>query len=489
MPKRNLAWILVVAMIALLMWQLPQTIARRDAVSRAFGPLIDARTQIEKRSVYAITDDALVASAVEGGVEAMIAALGDPFARYMNREEYARFQRRTRGMVGGIGVEVAATESGLEIISVQGKSPAEHAGIEPGDIVTHIDNRPTRGLSLVEVVNGHLNGSPGSRLTLTIRKTGADNETRELSLVRVEIEQDPIRGWHRTRDGGWKFMFDPDLGIGYVRIARFAANTARRLDAVTNELGRDGLRGLILDLRDNPGGLRDSALDVADRFLTEGLIVSIRGRRSDTKQWFAEHNGTYRAFPLAVLINGSTASAAEIVAGALQDHRRALVVGERSYGKGSVQEVIPLAPDAGAIKITTAHYYLPSGHCVHRTAAAVKNGTWGVRPRKRVSLTAEQRRTLRAAWRDMVSVRPQAPTTQSTVAEVEPTLSPEAWRLEADRLRDADPQLDAAVQFLRRAIQPTARRPASGGNGISPVYTRQRSVPQVSGVDPHVPTT
>ena len=466
MPKRNLAWILVVVMIALLMWQLPQTIARRDSVSQAFGPLVDARAQIRRRYVHDVSDDQLISAAVGGGVQAMIDRLGDPYARYMNQAQYDRFQKRTEGIIGGIGVDVASTERGLEVLSVQRNSPAHHADIRPADLITEIDDRSTIGLPLTDAVNGYLNGPPGTHVALTVvtiepAASGSDGRTRRVELRRAEIELDPVRGWYRAPDGGWHFMLDEELGIACIRLARFSANSAGRIDEVTDRLLRENLRGLILDLRDNPGGLRDSALDIADRFLDEGLIVRIRGRGSDAKQWFARRNGTYPPIPLAILINQSTASAAEIVAGALKDHQRAVLFGERSYGKGSVQEVIPLAPGSGAIKITTAYYFLPSGQCVQRTRETVESGTWGVAPHHPVSLTPQQRQACLAAWRELGRADPGRNTTQPTTAAARSTLDREKRRRAAETLLDADIQLEKALDHLRQTLTPTAQRPES----------------------------
>ena len=187
-------------------------------------------------------------------------------------------------------------------------------------------------------------------------------------------------------------MLDPELGIAYIRLIKFSPDVDERLDEEINRLRRQDLRGLVLDLRNNPGGLLDSAREVADKFL-EGAVLIVRtaGRRSDEKQWFAMREGTYPHFPITVLINGSTASAAEIVAGALGDHQRAVVIGERSYGKGSVQEVVELENHGGAIKLTTAYYYLPNGRCIQRTMKSIQDGTWGVMPNLLVNLTAAQR--------------------------------------------------------------------------------------------------
>ncbi len=344
MPKRNLAWILIIVMIALLMWQLPQIIAVRDSVYKAFGPLVEARSQIHKRFANEVNDDELANAAVDAGIRAMIDELDDPHALYMNQQQFLRFQDRTEGLFGGIGVEVWVVENGLEVLSRVPNSPAAIEKILPGDIITHIDGQSTLGLSLVEAVNSHLNGPPGTDVTLTVFTPGDAGPTtsREVTLKRTKIDLGVVRGWARSPDGGWHYMLDAESRIGYVRLTKFTSHVDTEMNQVILRLLGKNMQGLILDLRDNTGGLFDKAIAVADRFLDQGLIVSKSGRKTDEMQWFANHAGTYPDFAMVILVNRSTASAAEIVAGALRDHDRASVVGEQSYGKGSVQEVVPL---------------------------------------------------------------------------------------------------------------------------------------------------
>lgn len=402
MPKRNLAWILVVAMIALLMWQLPQTIAGRDSVYRAFGPLVDVRTQIHRRYVVDIDDHKLVDAAVRAGVDAMVQELDDPHAVYLSRDEYEQFKRRKSGVFGGIGVDVWKTDEGLEVLSREHGSPAVEAGILPGDIIMRIDGQRVADMPLVEAVGSLLNGEPGTEVKLRVKtpQAGGKSIKRDLTLVRAIVQLDPVRGWTRGPRAEWRFVFDSDRRIAYIRLVKFTPDVDRQLDRCVHDMLRHaGLKGIILDLRENTGGLLPSAIEVADRFLDSGMIVSTRGRTKDRKEWFATHDIGYPDLALVVLVNGSTASAAEIVAGALRDHGRAEVVGERTYGKGSVQEVVELDRDNGALKLTTAYYYLPNGECIHRTPQAAKNGSWGVAPTAPVSLTPSQRQSWLQVWR------------------------------------------------------------------------------------------
>lgn len=486
MPKRNLAWILIVAAIALLMWQLPQFIAGRDSIIHAFGPLVDACSQIQRRYAEPVDDQRLVNVAVDSAINAMIRNLGDPHAAYFNDQDYHRFQRRTDGLYGGIGVEVWPVELGLEVLSREPDSPAVRAEICPGDIITHVDDRKMIGIPLVEAVNSFLNGPVDSPVRITVIRPNAAStsaEPRQLVLYRTAIKLNPVQGWARSGPSGWHFMLDPKLRIGYVRLVKFTTDVDERLDEEFNRLQSAGVSALIVDLRENTGGLLESAKEVADRFLESGLIVRTSGRKADTKQWFASREGTYPRIPVVVLVNGTTASAAEIVAGALRDHERAVVVGERTYGKGSVQEVVPLTGNHGAIKLTTAYYYLYKGECIHRTPEADRAGSWGVLPNVVVAMSPDERRIWAEAWREIsrepspliektlsgdtglaADIAPQASTTATANPE---TTSPEdaqdvsAESIEADRLAreserliERDPQLRKAIEILQKKLEP-----------------------------------
>lgn len=474
MPKRNLAWILVIGMIALLMWQLPHTIAGRDSVLKAFGPLVDVRVQINRNFVTEVNDDLMVHRAVDAGIRAMVSTLNDPFSGYMSRDDYERFEKRRDGFYGGIGIDVWTTEDGLEVLGREPHSPAVQVGILPGDVITHIDGVSVKDMPLDEVVANQLNGPSDTPIRLRLY-TPTTNELitpRELTVYRAIIKLESVRGWSRDHEGNWRFILDPVQRIGYVRLTKFTTDVDERLDAIINRLLRENLRGLVLDLRENTGGLLKSALEVTDRFLESGLMVRTSGRRADEKQWFALREGTYPHFAMVVLINGSTASAAEIVAGSLRDHKRAVLVGERSFGKGSVQEVVELSDGNGAIKLTTAYYYLPGGQCIHRTPENMITGTWGVAPTIPVNLTESQRKRCLATWRNLAR---ESAAVDKEAAPVTTTAASDDMA-EHDAVREllsADIQLAKGLEYLEKRLDTTTTKPAED----TPVSTTQESTP------------
>ena len=244
MPKRNLAWILIVVAITLLVWQLPQLVAGRDSVLHAFGALVDARAQIHRRYVREPDDDRLSRAAVDAGIRAMVRELNDPYAVFLNRDEFAAFQARTDGRYGGIGVEVWTADHGLEVLSREKDSPADAAGLMPGDLITHIDGEPIASLPAIEAVNNRLNGAAGTQVTISVVRT---TETGEALLIpftmeRAEIEIDPVRGWSRRPDGGWRYLLDSRSGIGYIRLVKFTADVDERMSQEILRLEGRGLR-------------------------------------------------------------------------------------------------------------------------------------------------------------------------------------------------------------------------------------------------------
>jgi carboxyl-terminal processing protease len=308
---------------------------------KLFGDVFE-RTRAEY--VEEMTDQELIEAAIEG----MLTSL-DPHSGYLNPKKYRDMQVQTKGEFGGLGIEVTMEDGLVKVVSPIDDTPAYRAGIQAGDVITHINSEPVLGLSLAEAVE-RMRGPVDTSIALTLRRTGRE-EPIDVSMARAVITISPVR-WHSEVD------------IGYVRITAFNeqtdSNLRQAIEELEAELGPD-MKGVVVDLRNNPGGLLEQAVAVADAFLDQGEIVSTRGRRTDSVQRFNARRGDLvEGLPIVVLINGGSASASEIVAGALKDHGRAIVMGTRSFGKGSVQTIMPL-PGHGAIRLTTARYYPPAG--------------------------------------------------------------------------------------------------------------------------------
>ena len=317
-----------------------------DAID--LGLIQDAMKQVERNYVAPVTDNELAKDALKG----MLTRL-DPHSDYMDQEQYQQMTAVTRGQFGGIGVELTLEGKVPEVISPIDGTPAAEAGIEPGDRIVKIDAQPTTGMDVEEIVK-RLRGPAGSRVTLTIARN--DRTPFEVGLMRDVIRVVSVKSDLKSN------------GIGYARITTFTENTSTELAAAITRMkarAQSPLNGFILDLRNDPGGLLDAAIDVSGAFLDGGVVVATRGRNpADDHVYRAPVAGDLlRGTPIVVLINSASASAAEIVGGALQDHRRATVMGTRSFGKGSVQTIIPLE-GRGALRLTTALYYTPSGRSI-----------------------------------------------------------------------------------------------------------------------------
>ena len=288
---------------------------------------------------------------IEAAINGMLSSL-DPHSSYLSPKSYRDMQVQTRGEFGGLGIEVTMENGLVKVVSPIDDTPAFRAGLQTGDLVTHLDGEPILGLTLAQAVD-KMRGPVKSTIVLTINRPGQE-PAFDVTITRDVIRIQSVR--HRAEGN-----------IGYVRVTSFNEQTTsglkRAVGRLRDEIGSD-FKGLILDLRNNPGGLLDQAVSVSDAFLDQGEIVSTRGRRSEEAQRFnAKAGDLIDGNPLIVMINGGSASASEIVAGALQDHRRAIILGTKSFGKGSVQTIIPLQGH-GAIRLTTARYYTPSGRSI-----------------------------------------------------------------------------------------------------------------------------
>lgn len=317
----------------------------------------------------------------------------DDFSAYYWPHQKPEFERTTRGTLSGVGIQIQLIDRQLTVVSPLEDTPAHKAGIRPGDQITSIDGKSTVGIELDTAV-GKITGTEGTKVTLGIKSPG-EKEARNLTLTRQTIKIQSIKGWSHKEGGGWDYFVDPAMKIGYIRMTNFAANTADEMDAAVQQMqAQGGLNGLVIDLRFNPGGLLDAAVAISDRFLDSGTIVSTTQKMVTGSPWVARATPahTYNpAFPLILLINKGSASASEIVSGALQDHHRAILVGERSFGKGSVQKVFRIGGDKALMRLTTQYYRLPDGRIIHRRPGAK---TWGIEPDVNVKMTDQQVRDM-----------------------------------------------------------------------------------------------
>lgn len=318
----------------------------------------------------------------------------DKFSTMIWPHDVNDFEKQIMGRFCGIGIQIAKEQGEpLRVVTPLAGSPAFKAGIKTGDLVITVDGQSTDNMSLDKLV-GMIMGEPGTKVNLMVKRRG-QAEPFEMAITREEISIRTVKGWKYLPSGDYDYMIDPVEKIAYVRVSQFTDQTSNDLTAALVRFRQDGVRSLILDLRFNPGGLLRSAGTVSDEFLRGGRIVSTHGiQQPKATQINAQAGGSYLDGDLVVLVNEHSASAAEIVSGALKDWRRAIIVGERSYGKGSVQNVINIPRHRAYLKLTTAYYYLPSGRCLHR-----RNGDkiWGVDPDVRVLMTPRQMRN----WLDI----------------------------------------------------------------------------------------
>jgi len=332
-------------------------LAERDeppAAAAAPLPLDELRTftevfsRIKSDYVEPVSDKKLLDDAVQG----MLAGL-DPHSAYLDSDSFKDMRVETEGQFGGLGIEVTMENGFVKVVSPIEDTPAARAGVKPGDLVIRLDEKAVKGMTLNDAVR-MMRGKPGTDITLTIVREGVSKPLK-ITITRAVIKIKSVKSR----------LLDP--GFGYVRITQFQAATDKSLVEAVRKLEAENkgpLRGLVLDLRNNPGGVLNAAVGVSDAFLDKGLIVYTEGRVADSKMRLSATPGdVLNGAPMVVLINGGSASASEIVAGALQDHKRAVIMGTKSFGKGSVQTIIPMS-NGGALKLTTARYYTPNGRSI-----------------------------------------------------------------------------------------------------------------------------
>jgi carboxyl-terminal processing protease len=458
MPRQNLAWVLgVAAIIGLglaIAYAVPQK--ERDHNYELVRLVVDVLDEVDHKYVDKLNDERkrrLVEDMINGGLDRL-----DPHSSFIGAKEYEQFKKQSKGKFGGIGIQLGydrGTGTQLTVISPMVGTPAYDAGVMANDAILKIDGKSTEGMRLQEAVK-IIQGDPGQAITLTIRHEGA-KESQEVKLVRAEIEVHSVLGDLRKADNHkeWEWFIDKDNKIGYLRLTAFTETTTEDLRKALEQLKKDGVKGVVLDLRGNPGGLLKAAVDISNFFIAEGRIVSTKGRNHKDEDYTADKNKVILPpgeVAVAVLIDHNSASASEILAAALQDHERAKIIGERSYGKGSVQNIIPLENSTTAIKLTTASYWRPSNKNIHRSADSKDSDEWGVTPDKgfEIPLKDDDRYAylIYRRDRDVIQGKPGTP----------PPPKQPLDEKEKDKKPYEDPVLKKALEYLREEI----KKPGAG---------------------------
>lgn len=386
MSNRRYFALALIGATSLVTWQATQGAKPKDEMLELYGVFAEAVEQVEANYVTPVSRKALLESALQGMLQNL-----DPHSQYINTSEWKAFKRKIEGRFGGIGITVEMDPTGRpRVVAPMVGTPAYESGVLAGDLILEIDGESTEGITPDKAVDA-LSGRPGTSVKLAVLHEG-EEKPEPITIVRAIIDVPSVLGDTRKANDGWDFMIDKDKKIAYVRVSSFIQNTTEELKKALAELKSEGMKGLILDLRDNPGGLLSSAVEVSDLFVDDGTIVSTKGRNTPKKTFEAHKEGNANEFPIVVLINQGSASAAEIVSACLQDHKRAVVVGHRSFGKGSVQNIFDLDDGNSVLKLTVASYLRPSGKNIHRFKTSKKSDDWGVSPDSGmdVDLTTEE---------------------------------------------------------------------------------------------------
>lgn len=472
MPTRNLTLIVIASILSLVCYH-------RASRNRFAGTLTEAMNLVTTHYVDEVDDRVLFEGAINGMIDQL-----DPNSSYTSPKELPRFQESIDQEFPGIGirVEIDRETKRLMVESPVPNTPAFRAGLQAGDLIWSIDGADTEGLTL-EGATGKIRGPAGSAVKLQIRREDAE-KLLDFSIVREKIPIESVLGDVRLKDGSWVFRLQAYPRIGFIRILTFGERTVDDLRAALQSFGPDAaeIDGLILDLRGDPGGLLDAAVKTCDAFLDEGQIVSTRGRGGVELESHRATSGVEfpREKPVVVLIDSFSASASEIVAACLQDHERAQVVGQRSWGKGTVQKIHFLEGGQSALRLTFATYWRPSGQDIHKRSGAKETDAWGVKPNPglEVALSREQLRSLLELrrrrddkiWEEFAPESPPTtipkPATEPPVAPPDPAAipapaaEPEESAPNPDdppdvsklRYPQDDPQLQKAIEVLEQAV-------------------------------------
>lgn len=437
MPLRNLAILFVASLVSILCYHKART-------NRYASEIAQAIALTEENYIKEVSGRQLFENAMDGMLKDL-----DPYSGYIRPEPMERFDELMNQEKIGIGVMIdpEAAENRLVILTPLPGSPAEKAGVLPGDEIVAVGGQTLAKLGGVEKAIEQLRGPAGSLVKISVRREGAADPI-ELSMERYEFVLDSVIGDLRKPGGGWSFRLQGHPDVGYLRIDSFGEKTGDELNAALATYEKEPVDALIIDLRDNPGGMLDAAVAACDAFIAGGTIVSTRGRDNEIRRIYSAQPVVRFPVdvPIVILVNGNSASAAEIFAACLQDHGRATVVGERTYGKGTVQTVIRMEGGKSALKLTTASYWRPSEHNIHRFPEDGPEKEWGVMPDEGmvVPLTDEQR-IARYRWRRRRDVAELVHAPQASSAE-----GPAAGD---DSIEANDPQLAKALDVAEKKIR------------------------------------
>jgi carboxyl-terminal processing protease len=422
MKRERLAWIVSLCLMSVLAFKLPGSMAERDDDYSFVRTLVDIHRQVSANYVEPVDEEALRQKAIEG----MLSDL-DPFSVYIPPVERESFDNLLDNSFRGVGIEFDMQDGRATVVTPIEGSPAFNAGVQAGDVILKVDGKSVEGLQTGDM-SKRIKGPLGSKVTLTVQHQ--DGQIADLPMTRQEIVLTTVKGWQHQPDASWDYYVNQDPKIAYLRITQFTENTFDELhEALVGKPGTPGLidtgmKGMVLDLRFNPGGRLDQAIKVVNMFVKEGsVIVSTKGRNRPESIVHATAENKLPYFPMIVMVNQHSASAAEIVSGSLKDNQRAMIIGERSYGKGSVQELIPLDDNGGELKLTVAYYYLPSGRLVHRKKDATD---WGVEPQLVVPMDEESQRLVIEKYSRQEAIHP-----ATYKAATQPTTEPEDAQLHA----------------------------------------------------------
>jgi carboxyl-terminal processing protease len=464
MPRRNLAWILGIAAAAVLglavSYSAPQR--ERDENYELVRLLVDVLDEVDHKYVNKLDIERkrkLVEDMINGGLDRL-----DPHSVFISAKDFKQFNRQSEGSFGGIGIQLGydrASGMQLSVISPMVGTPAYEAGILANDLIVKIDGKATENMRINDAVE-IIQGDPGQKITLTVLHEGS-KEPVDIEITRAKIEVQSVLGDVRKPDNPkeWEFFVDKPNKIAFLRLNAFTKTSADDLKHDLVQLQKEGMRGLVLDLRNNPGGLLKSAVDISNLFLDEGRIVSTKGRNQKEDIYDVDPAKTLvpaKECAVAVLINRGSASASEILAAALQDHNRAIVIGERSYGKGSVQNILNMENGNTALKLTTASYWRPSGKNIHRFPESKETDEWGVKPNEgyEVKLADEERLNyfLSRRDRDVIHGKP----------GTEPA-RPKSADKEKDKKPFEDRVLQKALDYLRDEVKKLGAQRAATESG------------------------